>query len=156
MLRQWFLQDSSAVDHSASPIDSAVDVFMDDVEYSNDRRTCVCVSKVTSSGVCMANGDTLTSIELSEEDRAQLLHKIEAFVLERGRYQKDGVWSNFKQWCAEAQQNRRYDVIIDGANVGYYKQNFAGAPGHVAYDQIDAMAKYLINRGYKPVIVLHR
>ena len=29
-----------------------------------------------------------------------------------------------------------YDVIVDGANVGYYKQNFAGAPKHIDYRQV--------------------
>lgn len=77
-------------------------------------------------------------------------------MLERGRYQKDGVWQKFKDWCAEAKAERRYDVIIDGANVGYHKQNYAGAPSHVAYNQIDAMARLLKGKGFKPVIVLHR
>ena len=114
------------------------------------------MSRITDEGVCLANGDTLASIELTPEDRDQLLQKIETFVLERGRYQKDGVWQKFKDWCAEAKAEQRYDLIIDGANVGYHKQNYAGAPSHVAYNQIDAMARLLKAKGFKPVIVLHR
>lgn len=135
---------------------AAWDAVIEDAQFSPDRSTCVCVSRVTPEGVCLANGDTLASIELAPEDREQLLQKIETFVLERGRYQKDGVWQNFKDWCAEAKAKRRYDVIIDGANVGYHKQNYAGAPSHVSYDQIDAMARLLKAKGFKPVIVLHR
>jgi hypothetical protein len=39
---------------------------------------------------------------------------------------------------ATAQRSSRcpYDVIVDGANVGYYKQNFAGAPRHIDFRQV--------------------
>ena len=40
-----------------------------------------------------------------------------------------------------------YDVIVDGANVGYYKQNFSGAPTHIDYRQVDWMVRQLICRG---------
>jgi hypothetical protein len=29
-----------------------------------------------------------------------------------------------------------YDVMVDGANVGYFKQNYAGAPSHIDYFQV--------------------
>ena len=43
--------------------------------------------------------------------------------------------------------HRKYDVIVDGANVGYYKQNFSGAPSHIDYRQVDWMLRQLIRRG---------
>jgi hypothetical protein len=48
-----------------------------------------------------------------------------------------------------------FDVIVDGANVGYYKQNFAGAPSHIDYRQVDWMIRQLIIRGFKPLLILH-
>ena len=45
------------------------------------------------------------------------------------------------------QSHRKYDVIVDGANVGYYKQNFSGAPSHIDYRQVDWMIRQLICRG---------
>jgi len=48
-----------------------------------------------------------------------------------------------------------YDVVIDGANVGYYKQNYANAPKHVDYDQIDSMVQHFSNRKKKILLVLH-
>lgn len=48
-----------------------------------------------------------------------------------------------------------FDVIIDGANVGYFKQNFAGAPSHIDYRQVDWMIRQLIIRGFKPLLILH-
>ena len=49
----------------------------------------------------------------------------------------------------------KYDTVIDGANVGYYNQNYAGAPTHVDYQQIDWMVRQVEGRGYKPLLVLH-
>ena len=48
-----------------------------------------------------------------------------------------------------------YDVLIDGANVGYYKQNYAGAPAHIDYFQVDAMIRYLQSTGRRVLLVLH-
>ena len=89
-------------------------------------------------------------------------------------------WNVFKEWVAEilasrvdtfenlradeqavrhlAQQPRysyMYDVIIDGANIGYYKQNYAEAPQHVDFRQIDWMLRHLQRIGYKPLLMLH-
>jgi pentatricopeptide repeat protein len=48
-----------------------------------------------------------------------------------------------------------FDVIVDGANVGYYKQNFAGAPAHVDYQQIDWVVRWLRLNGFTPLLILH-
>jgi pentatricopeptide repeat protein len=50
---------------------------------------------------------------------------------------------------------RKFDIIVDGANVGYYKQNFAGAPSHVDYQQIDWVVSSLRLSGYTPLLILH-
>ena len=31
---------------------------------------------------------------------------------------------------------RYFDIVVDGANVGYYKQNYPGAPKHINYEQV--------------------
>lgn len=49
----------------------------------------------------------------------------------------------------------KYDIVIDGANVGYYNQNYLGAPTHVDYQQIDWMVRQVEGRGYRPLLVLH-
>jgi len=48
-----------------------------------------------------------------------------------------------------------FDIVIDGANIGYYKQNFAGAPLHVDYRQIDLTFDGLRRAGFSPLIILH-
>ena len=48
-----------------------------------------------------------------------------------------------------------FNIIIDGANVGYFKQNYAGAPNHVNYQQIDQLIQHLKSIGYSPLLILH-
>lgn len=47
------------------------------------------------------------------------------------------------------------DVVIDGANVGYYQQNFEDASGFIDYFQLDAMVRHLIQIGRHPLLILH-
>lgn len=68
-------------------------------------------------------------------------------------------WNAFKKYIATEVMSKdvseRYNVLIDGANCGYYKQNYSHAPSHVDYAQIDWMARQLQSMGYKPLIFLH-
>ncbi len=76
------------------------------------------------------------------------------------------AWESYKQWLEARQQTRSssgadaadalgFDVIVDGANVGYYKQNYANAPKHVAYEQIDHMLQLLMDSHRRPLLILH-
>eukprot|EP01035_Chromulina_nebulosa_P025750 gene25750-33629_t len=94
----------------------------------------------------------------------------------KGTHHNDGnwrsqVWSNFKSWLKGGPASPSganssvpqegdhdepwFDIVIDSANVGYYKQNFAGAPTHVDYKQIDQMLSFLVGKQHKPLLVLH-
>ena len=48
-----------------------------------------------------------------------------------------------------------FNIIVDGANVGYFKQNYAGAPQHVDYHQIDQLLQHLRSVGFTPLLILH-
>lgn len=48
-----------------------------------------------------------------------------------------------------------FDFVIDGANVGYHRQNFANAPEHVDYLQIDWMVDHLCTLGKSVLLILH-
>ena len=63
-------------------------------------------------------------------------------------------WKAFKDYLT--QRGNQFDIIIDGANVGYYKQNFAGAPKHVDYYQIDSVVKHFLRENKKVLLVLHQ
>jgi ribonuclease P protein 3 len=48
------------------------------------------------------------------------------------------------------------EVVIDGANVGYFKQNFTNAPRHVDYEQIDwVVRKFLVEKKQRVLVVMH-
>lgn len=48
-----------------------------------------------------------------------------------------------------------FDVVVDGANVGYFKQNFADAPRHVDYEQIDWVIRHFTKMGKRVLLVIH-
>merc|ERR1712195_449591 len=50
--------------------------------------------------------------------------------------------------------NSNYDVVIDGANIGYYKQNFMNSPHHVNYEQIDWIVRYFTYTLNKRVLLV--
>lgn len=47
------------------------------------------------------------------------------------------------------------DVVIDGANIGYYKQNFSNCPKHVDYHQIDRVVQHIKSQGKSVLLFLH-
>lgn len=53
------------------------------------------------------------------------------------------VWKKFESFI---QDHPPYNIVIDGANVGYYEQNFANAPRHIDYKQIDGLLRHLLEQ----------
>ena len=45
--------------------------------------------------------------------------------------------------------------MIDGANIGYYKTNYSGAPTSVDYIQIHWLVMHLLSIGHYPLLILH-
>jgi len=70
------------------------------------------------------------------------------FSLEERRQQ----WRHFTDFLNSIGQ---VDVVIDGANVGKFAQNFSGAPRHVDYHQIDWIVQHFQKMGKKVLLVLH-
>jgi hypothetical protein len=64
-------------------------------------------------------------------------------------------WNYFKDFL-DAKYKDGIDIVIDGANVGYYKQNFSHAPKHVDYRQIDGVVQgTLLKRSKRVLLILH-
>lgn len=61
----------------------------------------------------------------------------------------------FSERTNQEENQSSLDIVIDGANVGYYKQNFSAAPKHVDYQQIDWVIKQLSDKGKKVLVFMH-
>ncbi|KAL3781537.1 hypothetical protein ACHAW5_005434 [Stephanodiscus triporus] len=53
------------------------------------------------------------------------------------------AWRQFENFI---QEHPPYNVVIDGANIGYFEQNFADAPKHIDYKQIDWIIRHLLEQ----------
>ena len=49
----------------------------------------------------------------------------------------------------------RYTVVLDGANVGYYKTNYAGSSAYVDFTQLDWAVQQLKMQNHRPLVMLH-
>jgi len=118
----------------------------------------------------------LSSIEITVAACVDLLRMNEEIVLQGGveghtsKFQGGGKgrkrafesesrhkdWDAFKKLLAEREKTGKYwDVILDGANVGYYKMNFGGAPSHVDFDQIEWVVQHFEGQGLRVLVVMH-
>ncbi|KAL7466572.1 hypothetical protein ACHAXS_006862 [Conticribra weissflogii] len=65
-------------------------------------------------------------------------------------------WEKFETFI---KNHPPFNVVIDGANVGYFQQNFGGAPKHVDYRQIDWLVRHLLehpsDENYHIMLFLH-
>jgi len=68
-------------------------------------------------------------------------------------------WKKFNDFLetqvAKNDANQPYEVVIDGANIGFFKQNFANAPRHVDYEQIDWVVRHFAKLGKNVLLVMH-
>jgi len=64
-------------------------------------------------------------------------------------------WDSFKQFLDKQYGHSGLNVVIDGANVGYYKQNFENAPRHVDYEKIDWVIRHFQEQGKTVLLVMH-
>ena len=130
---------------------------------------------ISISGKLDQSGHQLQSVELSESDRSQLINQIDnCFKVTaniEGRDLNDKCnkkaravsekWELYKSWIkgeatiSHCDAASSYSILVDGANVGFYQQNFANATGHVDYLQIDAMIKHCQRINRKPLVILH-
>jgi mitochondrial ribonuclease P protein 3 len=64
-------------------------------------------------------------------------------------------WDSFKLYFENRlNASGPVDIVIDGANVGYYEQNYADAPKHVCYEQIDWVVRYFVQVQRKSVLLI--
>jgi len=125
-----------------------------------------------SSGPC--SGEVLSSIEITPSARSDLIRMNEEIVtrgeaqginnkfqgggkgekrLIKNREKRVSDWNNFKTFCNRNSSTggNKFTVVVDGANVGYYK----ALTKHVNYLQIDKALIKLRKLGHAPLLILH-
>mmetsp|Transcript_17474 Transcript_17474/g.24877 ORF Transcript_17474/g.24877 Transcript_17474/m.24877 type:complete len:629 (-) Transcript_17474:1798-3684(-) len=133
----------------------------------------------TTSGMlldgCLANY-FLKPVELSTTDRLEMMRMNETIVRNdglpsdpsayagggKGKKRKSTdknmrikIWDSFKAWLDRQVVGRPFEVVLDGANIGYYKQNYANAPKYVDYNQIDWVVRHFRREKKRILLVLH-
>lgn len=108
---------------------------------------------VSPTGYISPRGPQLASIDLTPDVRQTTLQQITEIVEQR-KTKESAKWTSHITWLQNLAPNA-FDVIIDGANVGYYQQNYEGAPKHVDYVQIDTVLRQLQLSGHRPLLILH-
>ena len=88
---------------------------------------------------------TLKKIEIDIRSKNSIINFLFNFK------NKNNIVENFTQFI----KNKDYDVIIDGANVGFYRQR-PDLGGKINYYQIDKLFNYFSSQGKKVLIVLHQ
>mmetsp|Transcript_2741 Transcript_2741/g.6217 ORF Transcript_2741/g.6217 Transcript_2741/m.6217 type:complete len:545 (+) Transcript_2741:15-1649(+) len=106
-------------------------------------------SGVNEDGVCKASGGQLQALDISEAEE-ETLRKLAARLAIEGAPDQGRGFQGFHAWL---QTRDPFDVIVDGANVGYNNQNREG--GEFQYGQIDQVVNHLKGQGKKTLVVLH-
>jgi ribonuclease P protein 3 len=66
--------------------------------------------------------------------------------------ERKAQWTRF---CDFIEKKGDLDVVMDGANIGYFQTNFAGASKHVDYVQINWIVQHFLKLNKKVLLVLH-
>ena len=85
---------------------------------------------------------------LNKNTQSNTKHQIEIGKQER----RVNIWKEFESFI---ESHPPYNVVIDGANVGYFQQNFSNAPKHVDYKQIDWLLRDLLENEQHIILFLH-
>jgi len=100
-------------------------------------------------GRCSHCGLSLNSLDLTDAELSDMLGQIEG-IARVGDKQKQS-FDAFKNWLSH---NGPHDVVIDGANVGFF--NARPDQGEsLSYAQVDRVVQWYIARNQKPLLVMH-
>ena len=106
-------------------------------------------AKIAEDGKCSASGKYLTKLDLKEGEMMTLAEKISGLAIQREN--RSDAFKMFKNYL---KKYGPYDIIIDGANVGFFGQSKQGI---FTFGQVETMVKEVRKRwpDRKALIVLH-
>jgi ribonuclease P protein 3 len=126
-------------------------------------------------------GERLKPVEISPELWKEMMDANETIVLhgglqqhasqfqggKKGKKRRDDDmadrprhWQQFQDFLTaytkrSNNNNNKIDIVIDGANVGYYRRSFPDAPKHVDYAQIDWIVEHFQKHNKTVLLFLH-
>jgi mitochondrial ribonuclease P protein 3 len=83
---------------------------------------------------------------------------------DRDQEERKRLWQEFQSYLQHQHDRQQqtsqnsdtiFDVVIDGANVGYFQTNYVAAPKHVDYCQIDSVVQHLQELHKRVLLVMH-
>jgi len=104
-------------------------------------------TSVAADGHCASSKRTLQALRISAAEEQELFSCTAKLANDSGC---NRGFRLFQRWLKEREP---YDIIIDGANVGFNNQNHEG--GHFQYHQIDAVVRHFQALGQRTLLVLH-
>jgi len=116
-------------------------------EGDGGRRWRVGWTSVDAEGRCSLTSRYLQALDISASEEEEL------FTYTMRLANDSGSNINFRAFQRWLQEQQPYDVVVDGANVGFNNQNHEG--GHFQYPQIHAVINKLRDDGKRVLLVLH-
>lgn len=106
-------------------------------------------ANVGPEGCCSSCGLLLACVDIDRKDTYKFTEAMASLALSR---EVKSSFSDFQEWLSN---HADFDVIVDGANVGYYHQNFAD--GGFSLSQVEIIVTELLACSYakRPLVVLH-
>lgn len=104
-------------------------------------------TSIDTAGRCALSKRRLQALRISAAEEREL------FACTAKLANDSGFNKGFKLFQKWLREQEPYDVIIDGANVGFNNQNHEG--GHFQYQQIDAVVQHFQSAGQRALLVLH-
>eukprot|EP00929_Paragymnodinium_shiwhaense_P028449 TRINITY_DN16481_c0_g4_i1.p1 TRINITY_DN16481_c0_g4~~TRINITY_DN16481_c0_g4_i1.p1 ORF type:complete len:632 (+),score=129.39 TRINITY_DN16481_c0_g4_i1:120-2015(+) len=104
-------------------------------------------TSINEDGICALTRRQLSSFDLTDQELEETSCAAAKLADNQG---SNRSFRSFRRWLASQDP---FDVIIDGANVGFNNQNHEG--GQFRYNQIDLVVRRLREDGKRIMLVLH-
>lgn len=101
-----------------------------------------------STALCATTGKAMPSVDISLEAKKALMEQCVSLL---ATPKQRSMFAHFQDFLS---RHGPFDVVVDGANVGFNNQNFSD--GAFSYTQVDAVVKSFARKGYKVLLVLHK
>ncbi|KAJ8617482.1 hypothetical protein MRB53_013668 [Persea americana] len=106
-------------------------------------------ASVGLEGSCGCCGERLVCIDVDRAETEKFAESISSLAMER---EAKSNFGEFKEWL---DNHGEFEAVVDGANIGFYQQNFAD--GGFSLSQLDIVVKELYSRSKRkwPLVILH-